>query len=130
MNTALTIARKMRFREASPLSRFIIRLAQTATALGVAAMILTLCFVQGFQDAISQKIFGFWGQAKVQRYEPDKSILAEASPLTRIPAWETKALQIKGVRSVMAYATKSAILEKNKSLEFIFAIWCLAGFFR
>lgn len=117
MNTALTIARKLRYREASPLSRFIIVLAQTATALGVAAMILTLCFVQGFQDAISQKIFGFWGQIKVQRYEPDQSILAEASPLERQVSWEEKTRQLPGVQSVMAYATKSAILEKDKSLE-------------
>jgi len=80
-------------------------------------MILTLGFVNGFQQAISTKVFNFWGHLHVQQYEPDKSMVAEETPLEK----NDTVLQIlkatPGVTHVQPFATKSAVLEKNKEIE-------------
>jgi len=117
MQLATFIARRIAFSGQRSFSGFIIRLATAATALSVAAMIITLAFVNGFQYAVSNKIFNFWGHLRVQEYEPDKAIIAEETP------WQPNdtALQVlhlfPQVKQVQAFATKSAVIEKNKEIE-------------
>lgn len=117
MNVSSFIAKRVAFNSQRTFSRFIIRIATAATALSVAAMILTLGFVNGFQQAISTKVFNFWGHLHVQQYEPDKSMVAEETPLEK----NDTVLQIlkatPGVTHVQPFATKSAVLEKNKEIE-------------
>lgn len=117
MQLASFIAKRIAFNNQRSFSRFIIRLATAATAVSVAAMIITLAFVNGFQYAISNKIFNFWGHLRVQEYEPDKSYIAEETPW---PANDTT-LEIlhlfPQVKQVQAFATKSAVLEKDKEIE-------------
>ncbi|HEX5150773.1 MAG TPA: FtsX-like permease family protein [Parafilimonas sp.] len=117
MQLATFIARRIAFSGQRSFSGFIIRLATAATALSVAAMIITLAFVNGFQYAVSSKIFNFWGHLRVQEYEPEKAIIAEETP------WQPNdtALQVlhlfPQVKQVQAFATKSAVIEKNKEIE-------------
>jgi len=117
MQLATFLARRIAFNSQRSFSRFIIRLATAATALSVAAMIITLAFVNGFQFAVSNKIFSFWGHLRVQEYEPDKAIIAEETP------WQPNdtALQVlhtfTQIKQIQAFATKSAVIEKNKEIE-------------
>lgn len=117
MQLATFLARRIAFNKQKSFSRFIIRLATAATALSVAAMIITLAFVNGFQYAVSNKIFNFWGHLRVQEYEPDKPVIAEESPW---PPNDTT-LQIlhilPQVKQIQAIATKSAVVENNKDIE-------------
>jgi len=117
MQLASFLAKRIAFNNQHSFSRFIIRLATAATALSVAAMIITLAFVNGFQYAVSNKIFNFWGHLRVQEYEPGKAIVAEETPL---PPNDT-ALEIlhlfPQVKKVQAFATKSAVVEKNQEIE-------------
>jgi len=80
-------------------------------------MIITLAFVNGFQYAVSNKIFNFWGHLRVQEYEPNKAMVAEETPL---PPNDT-AVQIlhlfPQVERVQAFATKSAVVEKSQEIE-------------
>ncbi len=117
MNVSSFIARRVAFTSHHTFSRFIIRLATAATALSVAAMILTLAFVNGFQSAISSKVFSFWGHIHVQQYEPDKSIVAEESPLKKNDTVLNILTHTPGIIHVQPYATKSVVLENNGEIE-------------
>ncbi len=117
MNIAGFIARKVAFNNQQSFSRFIIRLAIAATTISVAAMILALAFTNGFQSAISQKIFNFWGHIRVQHYEPNKSVISEEYPIDRNDTVEQLKQRIPGIRGIQAYATKNAILKTEESLE-------------
>ncbi|MCU0386051.1 MAG: ABC transporter permease [Flavihumibacter sp.] len=117
LNIAGFIARKVAFNNNQSFSRFIIRLAIAATTISVAAMILALAFTNGFQSAISQKIFNFWGHIRVQHYEPTKSVISEEYPIDRNDTVEQLPKILAGIRGIQAYATKNAILKTAESLE-------------
>ena len=80
-------------------------------------MIISLSFINGFQQVIADKIFGFWGHVRVQHFEPIKSTIAEGTPITRNLQTENKIKQFGNTGSVSAYATKSAILNMNGTIE-------------
>ena len=79
MNFPLFVARRIIFNAQPSFSRFIIRMAMGATAISVTAMIVTLCMVNGFQRAVSAKVFSFWGHVRVQALEPLRSAVSEES---------------------------------------------------
>ena len=117
MNVASFIANRVAFKSQKSFSAFIIRLATAATALSVAAMIITLAFVNGFQKAVSKKVFDFWGHIRVQQYEPAKAIVAEEVPLKQNDTVVQILKTIPEIKKIQAFATKTAVLEKNKEIE-------------
>jgi lipoprotein-releasing system permease protein len=117
LDTSFFIAKRLAFSKQQSFSRFIIRLSVGATAVGVAAMIITLCFVNGFQQSVSQKIYSFWGHIRVQHFEPDKSLVAEEMPITKNESVLATIKKTIGVETVQAFATKSAVIEKNKNID-------------
>lgn len=117
MNVSSFIAQRVAFNRQRTFSRFIIRLATAATALSVAAMILTLAFVNGFQQAISNKVFNFWGHLHVQQYEQDKSLIAEETPLQQNDTVLQILKSTPGIQHIQPFATKSAVLERNKEID-------------
>src|SRR6476469_6522402 len=117
MNIASFIAGRISFNKHKSFSRFIIRLAAAATALSVASMIITLAFVNGFQHTVSNKIFSFWGHLRVQQYENAKALVAEETPLQKNDSVLQMVKNAEGVQQVQAFATKSAVIEKNREIE-------------
>ncbi len=117
MGFSFFIAKRVAFTNRYSISGFILKLSVTATAISVAAMIITLAFVTGFQETISKKVFSFWGHIHLQRYEPGKVLIAEESPLTANDS-VVKALQkIQQIKQVQAFGTKSIVIENNKNIE-------------
>lgn len=117
MNIAGYIARKIAFNTQKSFSRFIIRLAIAATTISVTAMIIAMAFTNGFQYAISQKIFNFWGHIRVQHYEPDKVMIAEEYPIEKNDTVQNLKKVVPGITGIQAYATKNAILKTAESIE-------------
>ncbi|MBX9733955.1 MAG: ABC transporter permease [Chitinophagaceae bacterium] len=117
MNTSLFIARKLANGSPTAFSAFIIRLSTGATAIGVSAMIITVCFVNGFQSLVSQKIYAFWGHIRVQHYEPNKSIVSEEQPIQKDTIVEKALLQHQELQYFQPYATKSAVIDKSNNIE-------------
>lgn len=81
------------------------------------AMILTIAFTHGFQDAIAQKMYGFSGHIRVQHFEPEKVEIAEEQP---IMANDTVLQTIQADPEVLIaqpFATKYAIVKGPESFE-------------
>ena len=119
MNVAAFIARRIAFNRQRSFSRFIIRLAITATAISVAAMLLTLAFTKGFQYTISQKVFSVWGHIRVQYAIPGRSAIAEELPMTENDTVWNILRSNKNIRSIGAYATKNAVLRSKEGIEIV-----------
>jgi lipoprotein-releasing system permease protein len=117
LNIAVFIARRIAFNSQQSFSRFIIRLAVTATAVSVAAMIITLAFVNGFQETVSQKVFSFWGHIRLQQYEPNKALVAEESPLQKNDTIINALKKISEIQTIQGFATKSAVLQQQTNIE-------------
>lgn len=117
MNISRFIARRVAFNSQHSFSRFIIRLAIAATAISVMAMILTIAFTKGFQHAIATKMYSFSGHIHVQRFESEKSAIAEEKPVTVNDSVLFILKADPEVESVQAFATKDAILKGPESFE-------------
>ncbi len=74
MNLPLFIARRLAFSEKNNISSTIIKIAIGAVAVSVAAMIIAVFMIKGFQEGISNKMFGFWGHIDVLSYESSDHI--------------------------------------------------------
>jgi lipoprotein-releasing system permease protein len=117
VNVAAFIARRIAFNSQRSFSRFIIRLAIAATIVSVAAMIVTVAFTNGFQYAVSQKVFSFWGDIRVQHYQADKPSIAEELPIEKNDTVLSVLHADKDIKTVQAFATKYAIVKGKESIE-------------
>jgi lipoprotein-releasing system permease protein len=117
MNVAGFIGERVAFSKQRSFSRFIIRLSIAATVVSVAAMIITLAFVNGFQTTVSGKVFSFWGHLRIQRFESNKSLVAEETPMPKSDSVVKTIRSLPEVKTVQAFGTRSVVVEKNKNIE-------------
>ncbi|MFT3936135.1 MAG: ABC transporter permease [Chitinophagaceae bacterium] len=117
MNLSGFIARRVAFTKEKSFSRFIIRLATAATVLSVAVMIVAMAITNGFQYTISQKIFSFWGHIRVQHYQAGKIAAAEEMAIEKNDTVAQLLRANPQVQSVNSFATKSAILKTDETIE-------------
>jgi lipoprotein-releasing system permease protein len=98
-------------------SGFIIRLSIFATIISVAVMIITVAFANGFQSAVSQKVFSFWGHVRIQDKNPNRAVIAEEIPITRNDSLVEKIKHQPHIKSIHAFGTKYAILKTKNEIE-------------
>lgn len=117
MNIPVFIAKRLAFNQQKSFSRFIIRLATGATIISVAAMIIAIAFTNGFQYAISQKVFSFLGHIRVQHFDAGRVAFAEEFPILKNDTVEAILKQNPDILTVQSYATKNAILKTSETIE-------------
>jgi len=117
LNLPVYIAKNLIKGNKKAFSTFILRVSILATTISVAAMIVALSFINGFQQVVAEKIFHFWGHIRVQHNEPLKSTIAEASPIYRVDSVENNLRKNKSIQSFAPYANKSAILKNAGLIE-------------
>jgi lipoprotein-releasing system permease protein len=117
VNISSFIARRIAFNQQKSFSRFIIRLSVTATVISVAVMIITLSFVNGFQETVSNKVFSFWGNVRVGYRQPMKATIAEEEPIDGNDTLVDSIRRMPQVRSIHPFATKYAILKAPTEIE-------------
>jgi lipoprotein-releasing system permease protein len=117
LNVASFIARRIAFNRQRSFSRFIIRLAVAATAISIIAMILTMAFTNGFQYAISQKVFSLWGHIRVQHVEGNRSVISEELPIEKNDTVMQVLRTEKNISTVQVFATRNAILRGRQGIE-------------
>jgi lipoprotein-releasing system permease protein len=114
---ALFIARRIIFNAQPSFSRFIIRLATVATALSVATMIITLSMVNGFQTAIAEKVYSFWGHARVHGVNPFETVVTDDAGFPLTDSIEQSVAKTSGVARFHAFAVKSVVLKTRGQFE-------------
>jgi lipoprotein-releasing system permease protein len=119
LNVAAFIARRIAFNRQRTFSRFILRLAISATIISVAAMILTLAFTRGFQDAISQKVFNLWGDIHVQRRSGNDAPLTGELPIERNDTVLRTLHANPDIETIQAFATKNAVIRSTEGIEVV-----------
>jgi lipoprotein-releasing system permease protein len=98
-------------------SKFIIRLSIAATSFSVAAMLVTLCLVNGFQETVGNKVYSFWGHIHVKSYEQPQALVSEEMPFETSPKLEEVIRTTPNVMHVQPFATKSAILKSSENFS-------------
>jgi len=88
-----------------------------ATVISVAVMIITLSFVNGFQEVVSNKVFSFWGHVRIQYRQPMKANIAEDQPIVMNNSLVQSVKKNAKVQSIHPYATKYAILKALDDME-------------
>lgn len=111
------MARRIAWNPQKSFARFIMRLSIGATAISVAVMIISVSLVNGFQDAIREKVFGFWGHIRIQERQSTGSLFSEEIPIQGNQILLDAIRQNKNLRSVQAFATRYGVLRTEEDME-------------
>ncbi len=111
------IATRLSLTKGRSFSRSVLRLATWATAISVAVMILALSLVNGFQKAISHKIFDFWGHLMVSYHTPEAGVFSEDEHFDYDPALVQKLRADAAVQSVTLFNSRFAIVRNGQGLD-------------
>ncbi len=109
MNTAFEIAKRISFYKQKNYTRFIVRLSIAATAISVAAILLTFSIVNGFQSTVSHKLFSFWGH--IQIGSVNGSSLNDDAQVAK------KLKSIPNIQSASAFLNQTMVLAKDIEIE-------------
>lgn len=80
-------------------------------------MIVTLAFVNGFQDVVSNKVFSFCGHIRVQNKQADRASIAEETPIQKNEAAVIAIKKDSEVKSIHPFATRYAIIKTKDAME-------------
>jgi lipoprotein-releasing system permease protein len=125
------ISNRTVFSSSTGLTKWILRLGVLSASITVAIMILSSSIINGFQEEIEEKIFGFWGHVQINTASFSQSY--ESVPIKRVASFIDTLRHIEnvtvskrnsetftsqgGIRHVQSTALLPGIIQKDGSLE-------------
>lgn len=115
LSTAFDIAKKISFHQKKSYTNIIVKLSIIATAISVAAIIVTLSLVNGFQDSISNKVFSFWGHIRIASVNGD--------PLEKKDSVITALIKSshQQITSISPFISQSTVISFKQEIEGVIA---------
>ena len=113
MSTAFEIAKRISFQKQKNYTRFIVRLSIAATAISVAAILLTFSIVNGFQATIANKVYQFWGHIRVASVSGEP-IKQDANTLAAFQ-------ENKAIKNSIPFVNQSTVLSFEQDIEGVVA---------
>jgi lipoprotein-releasing system permease protein len=115
MNLELFIANRIVARGEPGFSRPITRITILSIVLGLAAMIVAVAIVTGFQQQIRDKVIGFGSHIQITRF--DSNVSYEPEPVEMQESDLERITRIEGVRHVQPFAIKAGIIKTEDQME-------------
>jgi len=109
------ISKRIAKKTTGSFSASIIKIATVAVALSTFIMILAACIVNGFQNELEKKIFGFWGHIQIVDYNTNN--FNDAIPVERSDTLENIFNLLPNIKSYHQFASKAGILKSKTQIE-------------
>lgn len=116
LSTAFDIAKKISFHQKKSYTNIIVKLSIIATAISVAAIILTLSLVNGFQQSIANKVFSFWGHIRIESVNGNPLQKNDAVVNTLIKSSKQQ------IQSITPFISQSTVISYKQDIEGIVAL--------
>lgn len=115
LSTAFDIAKKISFHQKKSYTSIVVKLSIIATAISVAAMILTLSLVNGFQHSITNKVFSFWGHIRIES--------VNGSPLPQNDSVMNALMKSshEQITSIIPFISQSTVISFKQEIEGVIA---------
>lgn len=115
MNLSYFIAKRISFRQAGGFSGTIHRIAVGSLALGLGVSILAIMVLGGFQNTVSQRVFGFTGHFQIQRFQMSNAF--EEAPFSLNSEFIQNAKNLPFLTKIQSFAHKAALLKGDEEVE-------------
>jgi lipoprotein-releasing system permease protein len=102
-------AKRISFYKQKNYTRFIVRLSIAATAISVAAILLTFSIVNGFQSTVRNKLFSFWGHIQISS--------VNGANLNGDDQVAKQIKSISNIQSSSAFLNQTIVLAKDIEIE-------------
>ncbi len=80
-------------------------------------MVITLSMVNGFQQAVAEKVFSFWGHARVEPVNPFQPFVSDDEGFVYSDSIKNAISRVPGIASYGSFAVKSVVLKTGGQFE-------------
>ncbi|MFC3881556.1 ABC transporter permease [Algoriphagus namhaensis] len=115
MNLSFFIANRLSFKKAGGFSATIHTIAIASLAMGLGLSILAFMILGGFQNTVSERVFGFTGHYQVQRYTMSNAF--EETPSSLQSNFYQNYKQLPFISKIQTYANKAALMKGESEVE-------------
>ncbi len=115
MNLSYFIAKRISFKSSGGFSVTIHRIAVGSLALGLAVSIIAFMVLGGFQNTISERVYGFTGHFQVQKFTMSNAF--EENPFSLNSNFLKNYSSLEFIKGVQSFAHKAALIKGEDEVE-------------
>ena len=117
MSLSGDIAYRIAFGTKSSFSTTIIKISILAVTLSVAAMIIGIGFIKGFQNGVKDKFYKSWGQIHITPFLADPTHMNQEESFVKNDILENKLKQREDILAIHSFSLQSVILKSKTEIE-------------